>query len=187
VVIAGLFLLVELMAAQRGEALDKLRPAAAVREPVLLGLMMIFGAASAAGLPPLPGFLGKLMILESSSGLPAQAWVWAVVLSVGFFTIVGLARAGVIVFWHIQPDEGQGNPSSGSSVKLLSAVWSFMALTLAVAVLASPVKRYTDATARQLADQAAYARAVLGVTGAPTTWPYYGQRTPVAAPPEEIR
>ena len=183
VVIAGLFLLVELMAAQRGEALDKLRPAAAVREPVLLGLMMIFGAASAAGLPPLPGFLGKLMILESSSGLPAQAWVWAVVLSVGFFTIVGLARAGVIVFWHVQPDEGRGEPSSGSSVKLLSAVWSFMALTLAMAVLASPVKRYTDATARQLAHQAAYARAVLGVTGAPTTRPYDGQRTPVAAPP----
>ena len=56
-----------------------------------------------------------------------------------------------------------------------------------MAVLASPVKRYTDATARQLADQAAYARAVLGVTGAPTTRPYDGQRTPVAAPPEEIR
>jgi multicomponent K+:H+ antiporter subunit D len=185
VVIAGLFLLVELMAAQRGDALDKLRPAAAVREPVLLGLMMIFGAASAAGLPPLPGFLGKLMILESSSGLPAQAWVWAVVLTVGFFTIVGLARAGVIVFWHVQPDEGTGNSSSGSSVKLLSAVWAFMALTLAMAVLASPVKRYTDAAATQLADQAAYARAVLGVTdGAPasTTRPYDGARVPAAAP-----
>ena len=39
----------------------------------------------------------------------------------------------------------------------------------------------------QLADQAAYARAVLGVTGAPTPRPYDGQRTPAAAPPEEIR
>ena len=59
IVIAGLFLLVELMAAQRGEALDKLRPAVAVREPMLLGLMMIFGAASAAGLPPLAGLSGQ--------------------------------------------------------------------------------------------------------------------------------
>jgi multicomponent K+:H+ antiporter subunit D len=185
VVIAGLFLLVELMAAQRGDAQDKLRPAAAVREPVLLGLMMIFGAASAAGLPPLPGFLGKLMILESSSGLPAQPWIWAVVLTVGFFTIIGLARAGVIVFWHVQPEEGEGNPGSGASLKLLSAVWAFMALTLAMAVLASPVKRYTDATAHQLADQAAYARAVLGVTDAQpasTTRPYDGALAPTAAP-----
>jgi multicomponent K+:H+ antiporter subunit D len=55
-----------------------------------------------------------------------------------------------------------------------------------MAVLASPVKRYTDATARQLADQGAYARAVLG-TPAPTTRPYDGQRTPAAAPPEENR
>ncbi|MEX1167286.1 MAG: monovalent cation/H+ antiporter subunit D, partial [Hydrogenophaga sp.] len=102
IVIAGLFLLVELMAAQRGQAGDKLRPAVAVREPVLLGLMMIFGAASAAGLPPLPGFLGKLMILQSTSGLAAQPWVWTIVLSVGFLSLVGLARAGVIVFWHVQ-------------------------------------------------------------------------------------
>ena len=75
-------------------------------------------------------------------------------------------------------------------VHLLSAVWAFMALTLAMAVLASPVKRYTDAAAVQLADQANYARAVLGVTGtspAPTTRPYDGQRPPAAAPTEETR
>jgi multicomponent K+:H+ antiporter subunit D len=136
-------------------------------------------------LPPLPGFLGKLMILESSSGLPAQAWVWTVVLSVGFFTIVGLARAGVILFWHVQPepDEAQGN--AGSSPKLLSAVWAFMALTLAMAVLASPIKRYTDDTATQLADTAAYAKAVLGLApGEPSTStrPYDGARQSTPAP-----
>ena len=48
------------------------------------------------------------------------------------------------------------------------------------------MKRYTDATALQLADQGAYARAVLGAP-APTTRPYDGQRTPAAAPTEETR
>jgi multicomponent K+:H+ antiporter subunit D len=190
IVIAGLFLLVELMAAQRGEAGDKLRPASALREPVLLGMMMLFGAASAAGLPPLPGFLGKLMILQSASGLAAQAWVWGVVLTVGFFSMVGLARAGVIVFWHVQPDEGASVAESGASVKLLSAAWAFMAITVALALLASPVKRYTDAAAAQLADTAAYAEAVLGShggAGARTTRPYDGTRStsplqPAAAP-----
>jgi multicomponent K+:H+ antiporter subunit D len=179
IVIAGLFLLVELVAAQRGEAGDKLRPAVAVREPVLLGMMMLFGAASASGLPPLPGFLGKLMILQSASGLAAQAWVWSVVLVVGFFTIVGLARAGVIVFWHIQPDGELPSVASGSSAKLLSAAWAFMAITVALAVLASPVKRYTDEAALQLADTAAYAEAVLGSQGgarANTARPYDGSR-----------
>lgn len=188
VVIAGLFLLIELTASQRGEAKDKLQPAHAVREPVLLGLMMIFGAASAAGLPPLPGFLGKLMILESSSGLPAQAWVWTIVLCVGFLTIVGLARAGVIVFWHVQPADGIEPTTARSGVKLLSAVWAFMALTVLMAVLASPVKRYTDAAAAQLADPATYARAVLGVADAaapPSTRLYDGKRPPAKTANED--
>ncbi|WP_372658448.1 monovalent cation/H+ antiporter subunit D [Hydrogenophaga sp.] len=188
VVIAGLFLLVELLAAQRGDALDRLRPAVAVREPVLLGLMMIFGAASAAGLPPLPGFLGKLMMLESSAGLASQAWVWSVVLGVGFVTIIGLARAGVIVFWHVQPEVGTVPVASGSSFKLLSATWTFMALTVVMAVLASPVKRYTDAAAAQIANKAAYAQAVLGEQGgvnAQTTRPYDGTRPATTAPTTE--
>lgn len=188
VVIAGLFLLVELMASQRGEARDKLQPAVALREPLLLGLMMIFGAASAAGLPPLPGFLGKLMVLESSSGLPAQAWVWTVVLLVGFFSIVGLARAGVVVFWHVQPAQ-DGAGASGSSLKLLSAVWAIMLMTVVMAVLASPIKRYTDAAAAQLADPAAYVRAVLGPDRAttPTTRAYDGVRPAPTVKPQEER
>lgn len=174
-VIAGLFLLVELIAAQRGEMLDKLQPAHAVREPVLLGVMLLFGAASAAGLPPLPGFLGKLMVLQASSGLAAQAWVWGVVLGVGFLTIIGLARAGVIVFWHVQPVVDGGAP--GSSANLRAPVWAFMALTVALAVLAAPVKRYADAAAFQLSVNADYVRAVLGQGAPSSTRRYDGQRT----------
>jgi len=189
VVIAGLFLFVELMASQRGATYDRLQPAPAVREPVLLGVMMLFGAASAAGLPPLPGFLGKLMILESSAGLPGQAWVWTVVLVVGFLTIVGLARAGVVVFWHVQPDENVH--ASGSSPKLLASAWAFMAVTVAMAVFAAPINGYTDAAAQQLTDKAGYAAAVLGRQGGAdlrTTLPYDGSRGPFrrgdAAPAE---
>ena len=184
VVVAALFLLTELLAAQRGAAQDKLRPAVAVHEPVLLGLMLLFGAASVAGLPPLPGFLGKLMVLESASGAAAQPWVWSVVLGVGFASIVGLARAGVVVFWHVQPAGDAAQPSAGTSAKLLSAVLALMGLTLAMAVWASPLVRYTQAAATQLADTPAYARAVLGLpAGAPSdsTRPYDGARRPVPA------
>jgi multicomponent K+:H+ antiporter subunit D len=85
-----------------------------------------------------------------------------------------------------EPDERQGN--SGSSPKLLSAVWAFMALTLVMAVWASPIKRYTDDTAMQLADTAAYAKAVLGLEPeqpSTSTRPYTGSRasSPPAATP----
>ena len=145
-----------------------------MREPILLGLMMLFGAASAAGLPPLPGFVGKLMVLQSSHGLDAQPWLWTVVLGVGFLSIVGLARAGVVLFWHLQPAP-TGHAAAGSSLKMLSATWAFMAMTVVLAVVASPVKQYTDAAAAQLADRAAYQRAVLGDLG-DSTRPYTGER-----------
>jgi multicomponent K+:H+ antiporter subunit D len=160
-VIAGLFLLVELVAAQRGEAQDRLIPTSAVGQPVLLGLMTLLGAASVAGLPPLPGFLGKLMILQSAAFTPAHTVVWSVVLISGFLTLLGLARAGSILFWNVLPEETQG-ASSGSSWRLLSATLGLMALSLVLAVAASPLKRYTDATAQQLGDRSAYAQAVLG-------------------------
>jgi multicomponent K+:H+ antiporter subunit D len=175
-VVAALFLLVELVAAQRGHMGDRLQPAAPVAQPVVLGLMVLLGAASTAGLPPLPGFLGKLMILESAADTPAQAWVWTVVLVTGLLTLMGLARAGAILFWNVLPIKGQPLPARGSWHPT-GATFGLLAMSLLLAVAASPVKRYTDAAALQLAEPGAYAHAVLGPLGvAPlgSTRPYRG-------------
>lgn len=175
-VIAALFLLVELVSSQRGDIGDRLQPSTPVAQPVMLGLMTLLGAASVAGLPPLPGFLGKLMVLQSAAASPAQGWVWTVVLSAGFFTLIGLARAGTILFWNVLP--GNNNMSnSGASWRLTSATLGLLALSLVLAAVASPLKRYTDAAALQLADHTGYAQAVLGSVGgaaAQTTRPYRG-------------
>ncbi|MDH5540284.1 MAG: monovalent cation/H+ antiporter subunit D [Rhizobacter sp.] len=172
-VIAGLFLLSELVAAQRGDVADRLEPASPVAQPTMLGLMLLLSAASVAGLPPLPGFIGKLMILEASLPHPAVVAVWSVVLLVGFFTLVGLARAGSILFWSVRADApGSG---SGASPQLLFATLTLLAAGVAMSVFAAPLQRYTDAAAAQLLDRAAYADAVLGEQGglqADTTRPY---------------
>ena len=182
-VIAALFLLVELVGSQRGDVQDRLQPAAPVAQPVLLGLMTLLGAASVTGLPPLPGFLGKLMILQSTAGGPAQAWVWAVVLGSGFLTLIGLARAGSILFWSVLPHRHEP-AASGASSRMMAATLGLLALSLALAAAASPLKRYTDAAASQLRDQAAYARAVLGPldSGAGSTRPYRGGQGEVVLP-----
>jgi multicomponent K+:H+ antiporter subunit D len=181
IVVAGLFLLAELVAAQRGDAAGRLEPASPVGQPALLGLLMLLAAASAAGLPPLPGFIGKLMILEAASAHAWQALVWTVVLAVGFLTLIGLARAGSILFWHIRDDR----PScavSGASPKLIGATIALLCVTVAMSVFAAPIQRYTDAAARQLVDRAAYARAVLGDERIDTTRPYRFEKRPQAGP-----
>ncbi|MCP5290211.1 MAG: monovalent cation/H+ antiporter subunit D [Burkholderiaceae bacterium] len=180
-VIAGLFLLTELVAAQRGDAADRLAPASPVAQPVLLGLMLLLAAASAAGLPPLPGFIGKLMLLEAASAHAAQVAVWTVVLGVGFLTLIGLARAGSVLFWHVR-DDLPPMGASGASPQLVGATLLLLAATVAMSALAAPIQRYTAAAAAQLGDRAAYARAVLGEAGEAidTTRPYRFAPPPAA-------
>jgi len=158
-VVAGLFLLSEQVAAQRGAMADRLEPCSPVAQPALLGLMLLLAAASTAGLPPLPGFIGKLMLLQASAGHPWAVAVWAVVLGVGFMALVGLARAGSILFWAVRSDVAPG--PSGSSPPLLLATLALLAMSVLLSALAQPALRYTAATAAQLMDRAAYANAVL--------------------------
>ncbi len=189
-VVAALFLLVELIASQRGETKDTLLPATAVAQPVALGLMTLLAAASVAGLPPLPGFLGKLMILQSASSSSAQIWFWSVVLGASFLTLIGLARAGSILFWNVLPEpstptRSSSSGASGFSTRTMASTFALLALGLMLAAGASPMKRYTDAASAQLADHAAYAKAVLGPLGgtaAETTRPYRGGEGEVILP-----
>ncbi len=158
-VVAALFLLAELVAAQRGEAADRLEPAGPVAQPALLGTLMLLLAASAIGLPPLPGFIGKLMILQAAQG-PMQPWLWTAVLLTGFLSLLGLARAGSLLFWSVDPARGGG--SAGAPGPLLGATLALVAALLAMTAAAAPLQRYAAAAAAQLADRAGTARAVLG-------------------------
>jgi len=185
-VVAGLFLLSELVASQRGDAADRLVPAAPVAQPALLGSLMLLAAASAAGLPPLPGFIGKLLMLEASSAHAWQGVLWAVILGGGFLTLLGLARAGSVLFWQVrvEPSDRASVTSGGAgcSPTLLAATLALLAATVAMSVFAAPIQRYTTQAAEQLLDRGAYARAVLGEAGldAQTARPY---RFPIPAAP----
>jgi len=174
--VAGLFLLVELVAAQRGDVGERIEPASPVAQPVMLGLMMLLVAASSIGLPPLPGFIGKLMLLQASMGHGQVVLVWSVVLLVGFASLLGLARAGSTLFWHVRTDLPSG--ASGASAPLVLATSTLLALSVAMSVFAAPLQRYTQAAATQLLDRKAYFDAVLGEQGgaaARPTRPYTGQ------------
>ena len=71
----------------------------------LIGGLFFLGAVAAAGLPPLSGFIGNLLLLRSVP--PGQgAWLWAAILGSSLLSLVALVRAGNYLFW--------GKPSTGN-------------------------------------------------------------------------
>lgn len=162
-VVAGLFLLAEGIAAQRGAAGATLEPGQPVLQPALLGTLLLLGAASVAGLPPLPGFIGKLMILQASLPHAAAVAVWCTVLAAGFAALIGLARAGSLLFWHVH--DAPASDAAPLPGRALAATAGLLGLGVAMSVFAAPLKHYTDAAATQLLDRRGYAEAVLGPQG----------------------
>jgi multicomponent K+:H+ antiporter subunit D len=165
-VVAALFLLAEVVAAQRGDAGDRLEPASAVAQPTLLGLMLLLAAASATGVPPLPGFIGKLMLLEAAAPHRWQGLVWVVVLGVSFLTMIGLARAGSILFWHVR--DSPDRQARRVDAQPVMATGLLLAATVLMSAWAAPIQRYVTAAAQQLGEREAYARALLGPLGSET-------------------
>ena len=152
--VAGLFLVAELVASQRGSALDKIVTAPRMRHRTLISVLFLIGAVAAAGLPPLSGFFGKLLILNSVTSGPEMAWLWSVLIIGSFFTIIAYSRAGSIVFWrtvdgHIE----EPKPLGGN---LRAATGALVGLSLVIVAFAGPINEYTDATAAQLQNRAAY-------------------------------
>jgi multicomponent K+:H+ antiporter subunit D len=153
-VAGGLFLLADLIVRQRGRHGGELVQGAALENPHLLGALFFFGAVAVIGLPPLSGFLGKLLLLQAA---PSAA-LWAVLLLGGFAALVAFSRAGSTLFWRV-------GTSTLDSAELdrgrLAACVLLLASSLLLVGLAAPLLDYTRAAGAQLHDLAPY-RALIG-------------------------
>jgi multicomponent Na+:H+ antiporter subunit D len=124
-----------------------------------LALLFLVPAFSLAGVPPLSGFWGKLVLVKA--GLEAgQYVVTAVALGVSLLTLYSMTKLWNEAFWKERP---AGEPAPGSVPwTLLGPVVGLAAITVAVGLLAGPVFDLAARAAAQLADPAEYIRAVLG-------------------------
>lgn len=162
-VTAGLFLLADLIARQRGEQEDAVTKEPPVAQSTLLGLLFFLGGVAAAGLPPLSGFIGKVLLLQSAA--PDEALgLWGVVLLSGLLTLIAFSRAGSRIFWATA-----GEAADGGKANWLRVVPTVLLLALSVAMTvgAAPVSRYAEVTAQQLLQPALYRAAVLVTTEEP--------------------
>ena len=179
---AALFLLADLIRRRRGRAGDRKDVIAALPDKTVPGLLFLVAAVSLAGLPPLSGFIGKLLLLEAVPAGPRTFWVWLLVLGTSFMMLVGLARAGTRLFWRVAPwpDAGQHRleaftpehemvPAPSRPLET-AAIVLLLAYGVALVVAAAPVLDYTRATALQLlspGDYVEHVRAALPILREP--------------------
>ncbi len=167
---ALLFLVADMVMERRGGAIAPSRP---MPQSGLISALFFVGAIAMAGMPPLSGFVGKLLVLDASRGAPDANAVWAVILIGSFVTIVGLARAGTLIFWKShdaqhnvtpEPTEEAGLPTAPEPypglafTSVFGAVLGLVLLTL----FAGPALQYASNTAVQLFAPEDYISAVLG-------------------------
>ena len=163
---ALMFLTVDLVVRWRGMEGDAIVPTPAFAGQVLTGVLFLGAGVALAGLPPLSGFIGKLLILDASLASPLPqplaATIWAVILVTSLVAVVALARAGSTVFWkHDATPPPQRERDAPHTIEALPAVF-LLALLGALTLGAGAATRYTEAMAAQVLDRDGYIEAVLG-------------------------
>ncbi|MBC7286180.1 proton-conducting transporter membrane subunit, partial [Hoeflea sp.] len=173
-VAAALFLLADLVIARR--EVDDLGARPATLQNGLFASLFFAAAVGMAGMPPLSGFIGKLMVLDALRAPGTIAWAWSAVLIGSLVTIVGFARAGSTLFWKStailpaasgEPDAqaeptGTGRPAG---VAELAPVMTAIALLALLTAFAGPLVGYLDGTTAQIFDRDGYVTSVLGTEG----------------------
>ncbi len=158
-VTAALFLIADLIANQRGKAADRLVSGRKVVQPVLLGMMFMVGALSVAGLPPLSGFVGKVMLLQSVTDADSRLWLWALVLLSSLVVIIGLSRAGSTLFWRISGSDTVAE--TAKPLQVFAVCWLLLASPLLV-IFAGPLTELSVQAAAQLYDTNTSVQLILG-------------------------
>jgi len=147
---AALFLIADLVSTGRGDLRLTAQPP--VSGAALTAAMFFVAAIAMAGLPPLSGFVGKLLILNAAFPTDMAVWIWAIILSSSLIAVVGFARAGSVVFWKAKSVEAEENavPPAAPAPLAYVAVGGLVALLIAHTVFAGQMHGYMTLMAEQL-------------------------------------
>ncbi len=168
---ACLFLIADLVLTRRQS--DTLDAIPATAQNGLFAALFFVAAIGMAGMPPLSGFLGKLLVLDAVRTPGMMEWAWTAILLGSLLTIVGFARAGSALFWKstVMPQpasdptgQRRGDdawPGTATAAQLSPAIVA-LALLAGLAAFAGPAAVYFEDTSEQLFNRSGYVAAVLG-------------------------
>lgn len=140
-VAAALFLLADAMAQERGTTIDRFVAGRPLQHPRLWSMAFFVAAISVIGMPPLSGFVGKLLLLQAAHRPHMALWVWPALLLSSLAVLVAMSRAGTSLLWRVQ-GEALAEVQPGVAVKA-AAIFFLLLFSVVLAVLAGPLTSYT--------------------------------------------
>ena len=161
---AALFLVADVTMRRRGQYADAIVPSPRFAGQDGAGLLYLIAAIAAVGLPPLAGFVGKLLILDASFALPGWQSVWTTILVTTLVGVIGFSRSGSTLFWKEAPPATAAIAGASRSRAEFVAPVVLLALLAVLTVTAGWVTAQTRATAAQVMAPERYVAAILGAT-----------------------
>ncbi|WP_296418669.1 monovalent cation/H+ antiporter subunit D [Pseudooctadecabacter sp.] len=162
---AALFLIVDLVKDSRGSLVLRAMPP--VAGATVTSALFFAAAIAMAGLPPLSGFIGKLLILDAAFASDMQPLIWTVILASSLIAVVGFGRAGSTVFWKAKsiPVDDDAELAMPPGAMAYAAVFGLLAMSVALTVFGGFVHDFTTATAAQLFNPEPYISTVVDTPG----------------------
>lgn len=136
-VTGALFLISDLISRHRGRAVDRFVPARPMQNSRLTSGLFFVAALTVIGMPPFSGFIGKILILQSTQTGTETAWIWTPILLSGLAALIALSRAGTTLFWSFDDSEETPPLSSDSKHEVPVSGWQIGGTALLL--LASPL------------------------------------------------
>jgi len=159
---AALFLVADVTMRRRGQYADATVPSPRFAGQDAVAMAYLVTAIAVVGLPPLAGFVGKLLILDASFAAPGWPAIWATILCTTLVGVVGFSRSGSSLFW--KPAAPNADPVAAVLRRRTDFVApvALLALLAALTIAAGWVAAQTRVTAAQVMAPQRYVAAVLG-------------------------
>ncbi len=129
-----------------------------------VAMLFLLSAFSLAGVPPLSGFFGKLVLIKAGLNI-GQFVLVAAALGVSLLTLFSMTKIWAEAFWKPLPVETAVNPPGNGMALMLGPIVTLAVLAVVMGVAAGPFFDLAQQAGNQLTNPEPYIRAVLGARG----------------------
>lgn len=155
----GFFLMADIIVNAR-ESSDLTKQMPIFKNSILIGSFFFLFAIALAGLPPLSGFFGKIMILHSALESNYKTFIFGTILISSLLIVIALAKTGTTIFY----DTTQSTTSNYRLSKIsMGAVIFLFSFSPILVIFANFISEFTSDMAMNIFDTSGYIKSVLNI------------------------